>query len=347
MRRTVLPVLLLVAVASPAFAWNVTGHEIAAAEAYDLLIKEHPETVAKIAALLKQHPLYDKMMADKLDAVPAESRDKWLMMVAARWPDDVRRGPAGYSHPTWHYVDFPITPPGDVTVGPQPEPPNAITSLEAQTGVLKGDNPAADKSVAICWILHLVGDIHQPLHCVSLYSRQHPKGDKGGNDTFVRFGDKRTINLHQVWDETLGQDAKFKSCSSTAAELLARPEFAPDRLPEANDADPQHWAAESVDIAKRITYANMTIEGGTADAGQSLPDDYGKQAKAAAERRMVLAGYRLAERLQSALGDAPAATSTPAPAPAGPTPGGREYIGPRGGHYHIDANGKKIYDKKS
>jgi len=337
--------LLVLSVITPAFAWNVTGHEIVAAEAYDLLAKSHPETVVKIVELLKQHPLYDKMMASKLDAVPTEDRYKWLMMVAARWPDDVRRGPAGYSHPTWHYVDFPITPPGDLTVGPQPEPPNALTSLVGQLHVIKDDNPAADKAVAICWVLHLVGDIHQPLHCVSLYSRQHVKGDKGGNDTFVRFEDKRTINLHQLWDETLGQDAKFKACSNTAAELLARPEFAQDKLPELkDDPQPSNWVAESVDIAKRIAYAGMTIDGGTADAGQVLPNDYGKQAKATAERRMVLAGYRLAEQLQLALSSDGGEGGGVKPPPASPTPG-KEYVGPRGGHYHIGPNGKKVYDK--
>jgi len=103
-------------------------------------------------------------------------------MAAARFPDDMkaRAGIHGYNHPTWYYIDNPITPKGDPTTGPQPEPPNAMMSLAGRFGVLKRDNPAADKAVAICWVLHLVGDIHQPPHSVQLYRREHPKGNRGG-----------------------------------------------------------------------------------------------------------------------------------------------------------------------
>jgi len=44
-----------------------------------------------------------------------------------------------------------------------------------------------EKEIYLTWLLHLIGDIHQPLHCTAVFSEQFPNGDKGGNDAFVRI----------------------------------------------------------------------------------------------------------------------------------------------------------------
>src|ERR1700712_4016068 len=77
--------------ASNAHAWNKPGHMISGAIAYDVLKKEDPKALAKALALLRQHPQYKDIIAGRLEAVPAEDRDRYLFMVAARWPDDIRK----------------------------------------------------------------------------------------------------------------------------------------------------------------------------------------------------------------------------------------------------------------
>ena len=44
-----------------------------------------------------------------------------------------------------------------------------------------------EKAIYLTWLMHLVGDIHQPLHCTAVFREQFPNGDKGGNDAFVRI----------------------------------------------------------------------------------------------------------------------------------------------------------------
>lgn len=92
-------------------------------------------------------------------------------MIAVRWPDDVRRAKGGFSHPTWHYVDFPIAAKGENVTGKPPGKTNAIITLVDQAGVLKSsDASRAAKAISVCGVTHLVGDLHQPLHCPSLYT---------------------------------------------------------------------------------------------------------------------------------------------------------------------------------
>ena len=68
--------------------------------------------------LLRQHPQYGDHFAPKLEAVPADARDRYLFMLAAPWPDDVRRNKQ-YHHGSWHYVNLPYSP-GGQAVRPTP-----------------------------------------------------------------------------------------------------------------------------------------------------------------------------------------------------------------------------------
>ena len=59
------------------------------------------------------------------------------------------------------------------------------------------------------WLSHLIGDIHPPVHAVTLFSREYPKGDEGGTETCVRVAQGRAaLSLHQLWDELLTSSNK-------------------------------------------------------------------------------------------------------------------------------------------
>ena len=98
-----------------------------------------------------------------------------------------------------------------------------ITSLFVTHDQVEQDQPAPgdllfgqEKAIHLCWVMHLVGDIHQPLHCVSLYCEQFPNGDHGGNDSLYRLGGKRIIKLHPFWDELLGKGVTLSSAQKSA-----------------------------------------------------------------------------------------------------------------------------------
>ncbi len=136
-----------------------------AAIAYDVLAQENPQALAKAVELLKQHPQYESRWARRLEQVDPADRDQALFMMAARWPDDIRSDP-DYDHPVWHYIDYPYKPPGQPDVGRD----RAAAGAEYRNGfrenmdVFKGTGTNSDKAVALCWVFHLIGDSHQPLH---------------------------------------------------------------------------------------------------------------------------------------------------------------------------------------
>lgn len=306
MRRTLFLMtvasLLLLGRAGSATAWNRAGHMVSGAIAYDILQKERPEIILKVVALLKQHPDYESYWAGKLNGAPEELRDKYLFMLAARWADDVRDKPA--DHPLWHYINLPFKPagqPASVHTKPRSEE-NILRAYREQNAKLSQEIPPADKAVALAWVFHLIGDAHQPLHTTTLFTTQWPDGDRGGNLFFVRVReDSAVINLHQLWDGlVLGSQAPT-SVRNRATELLGRPEFARGRLAELQEKSFDRWVeCESFELAKDVAYQEGQLAGKPeADGAPTLPDEYTRKAKAVADRRTVVAGYRLADLLKS------------------------------------------------
>ena len=78
---------------------------------------------------------------------------------------------------------------------------NSVQALRGNLLIWHDESASnANRAVALCWILHIVGDMHQPLHNVALFSKPYfPNGDRGGNDISVLEGDQ-TKNLHWWWD---------------------------------------------------------------------------------------------------------------------------------------------------
>jgi hypothetical protein len=276
--------------------------------AYQILQKESPQTVAQVVALLKTHPDFKKHWEKDLSAVPAEEHAVRLFMKAARWADDIRGQPE-YDHPKWHYVNFPFKPagqPGSV----RPAPPDRESILEGfrlNRKVAQGQGKPADRAVALCWLFHLVGDVHQPLHTTSLFTTAYPEGDRGGNLLFVRTKEGGLpVNLHALWDGLILGSENRGEARKEAARLLAQCEFARARLAELKETEFGKWAqAESLPLARQVVYQAGKLRGSTNPASAPvLPEGYLQKAKAVAERRLVLAGYRLADLLKETVAKA-------------------------------------------
>jgi hypothetical protein len=205
----------------PAVAWNATGHKATAEIAYGLMLPEQQENVARI---LRAHPRFaddfETHMPAGVAAASEAEQASWIFGQASIWPDFLRGldedDRALYNRSSWHYINVPIyleekdeaALKGQLehNMSMQFSPPlrqnlNVVQALRGNLLVWNDSNSThAEKAVALCWILHLVGDLHQPLHSVALFSRAYyPEGDRGGNSIRVSW-DPEPINLHSAWD---------------------------------------------------------------------------------------------------------------------------------------------------
>jgi S1/P1 Nuclease len=161
---------------------------LSAAIAYQILRQENPPTIEKVKAVLEKHPWYANQWQARLQDVPVADHGLVLFMQAARWADDIRAQDKAQHRPPWHYINIPFKPegqPASVQIR-EPEPVNILTALAENESLLKNEKDAERKAIALAWLFHLVGDIHQPLHTAQLFTVEYPKGDRGGNEICVR-----------------------------------------------------------------------------------------------------------------------------------------------------------------
>lgn len=278
-----------------AAAWSGAGHQVIAAEAYSQLPAKFQR---KVTELLKAHPDYAKWEEAYAAAGTNMDLPTFIFMRSSTWPDEIRRHDNPYDHPQWHYVDYPLRPPA-FPLEPRPAPTNDIVWGLGQCEQILSDTkaPAVDRAAYLSWLIHLVGDIHQPLHCSSMFNRTCPDGDRGGNDFYVKPA-SRGIKLHSLWDGLLGTSGKPQAHLNYARRLQAeQPRRSLKEIAKART--PESWSLESRAIAIEKAYLDGALNGSSkAETAPSLPDSYTKAAKATAETRAALAGYRLADEIK-------------------------------------------------
>jgi len=288
-------------------AWNETGHRIIAAIAYDHLTTQ---ARARVDGLLRRHPDYESIFVKDAPA-DAAGRARAAFLVASYWPDAIRNDARFYDesrgdvrptalqagfpdmgrHGAWHYVDFNFS--EDGTVIPPLDSPNALGELGRWIGVVGTNNALAVYSLP--WLIHVAGDVHNPLHTVSRYSRALPKGDRGGNDVWVRpQGSSAGVNLHSYWDGLGGSDARPAYVDRMAAEV------AKQSAGVVADAHPETWVVEAFYYARSVAY-RFGQGSGSKEQPITLTRAYEASAKALVRERLSTAGMRLAAVLNGAL----------------------------------------------
>jgi S1/P1 Nuclease len=167
-----LVLLALALLPLPASAWNIPGHMLSGIIAYQVLQQENPQTIEKVKAVLEKHPSYVNQWQARLQDAPAAERDMVLFMQAARWPDDIRMRDRQHHRGPWHYINFPFKPNGqpDSVQTRDPEQVNILTALAENESVVKNESDGKRRAIALAWLFHLVGDIHQPLHTAQLFT---------------------------------------------------------------------------------------------------------------------------------------------------------------------------------
>ncbi len=273
---------------------------VTGAIAYARLQEEDPAALARVLELLRQHPHYEALLRAPEDWRLDADDDLALFMWAARWADDVRSEPFDdYSEGWWHYVNY------HYRDGRLTEPGNNDGRLlwalnENHRGLAQGD--AEDRAVALTWMFHLVGDVHQPLHTIANHAPAHPDGDRGGNLFHIRVSENSdTINMHRLWDGLVIGTDRFTAVRQRGIDLRHRPGLTPPELErEAMDLDFESWARDGAQLAADYAYRGGTLRSGTREKGMVLPADYNDTVQPLAEKRATPAGYRLARILGAA-----------------------------------------------
>ncbi|HJT33674.1 MAG TPA: S1/P1 nuclease [Pirellulales bacterium] len=316
------PVVLCVCVLSlpaRAFAWNHTGHMAVAMLAYRQLTRQERGAAQ---AMLRAHPHYDRYLAAER---PREfSEEQWVFLRAATWPDWVRGSRRHtehdlrpYHHAAWHYINKPYVPRADAGSFTHaeltPPKPNAVTVLDESARIVAGRGLAEEKAIRLCWIIHLVGDLHQPLHCAALVSRRFPPphGDDGGNRLAIR-PHKHPERMHTYWDRLLGTSTQAKAINRLAERIedsAARDAQLAEQLRSHTTFD--SWADEGLQAAIEYAYLDgrlplvdyHEVERGTIAASEvpTLPAGYAAEIRAVARHQAALAGRRLATLLAELL----------------------------------------------
>jgi S1/P1 Nuclease len=315
LRRAMVALLALNLLAAPqARAWNSIGHMAVGYIAYQQLT---PAAKARVKTLLAMNPDYSLWMSYIPAGTPADQTDLYIFMMAATWPDEIKLAGSGYTadgpndgnsppsdatqanlnvgytdktmHKYWHFINTPFA------VGSLPLPavpvPNAQTQIEAFRTVLASTASDGLKSYDLAWIEHLVGDIHQPLHCTTRITAGMPKGDAGGNDVTTN----PPPELHAYWDDLLGMgNTSNYSAAVTAAKALPAASSTP-----AADTNVADWVAESFALAQSTAYKNPPV--GPALGPYTLTSAYHTAALTVAQQQIALAGARLAKLLNDNL----------------------------------------------
>src|SRR5258707_10786824 len=164
--KTLVMILCVLLLHLNALAWSSAGHQVIAAEAYRQL---SPALKSKVTEILKAHPDYEKWKESFTSESPNLDLATYIFMRSSTWPDEIRRHGNQYDHPKWHYVDYPLKPPA-FPIEPHPEPTDDILFGLQQCEKTLADPKASaeERAVYLSWLIHLIGDLHQPLHCSSL-----------------------------------------------------------------------------------------------------------------------------------------------------------------------------------
>jgi hypothetical protein len=267
-----------------ALAWGDEGHEIVALIAQANL---DPTVLKKVNALL----------AADIDDLTAHD-----IASAATWADKYRINHRETA--AWHFVDIELSDPNldracfghPAVPSGQPAsagPANDCVVDKVQEFADELSNPATapeEQIVALKFLLHFVGDMHQPLHAAD-------NNDQGGNQKKVSAAGQHPGNLHHFWDavfvEQLGPNAKV-----IASDLITH--ISKDDVRTWSQGTPADWAMDSFQIAKNDAYGQLPQP--SSKGVYRLDDDYMANATQEVANQLSKAGVRLAFILNNALG---------------------------------------------
>ena len=284
--------------AGQAMAWDPIGHMLVCQSAYDQLTPAAKTAVER-----------------SLEAFNTKNHTNYTFVTVGCWMDDIRGTHKEYA--PWHFIDLPYNRDGEPF--PVAWQVNALWGIRHCAAIIKGErtDSKVDKDQALVMLMHLVGDIHQPLHTINR------DGDAGGNKVVVpniedamveAFPNRR--NLHYFWDSSYRREMKNGKVVETLAEPPSLPSdpakghanalplvveqaarlgkgYQPEKFPATGT--PEEWVRES--HAQGYDNVYQILPGGDGANPATLDQAYVDNARALAEQKLVQGGRRLAALL--------------------------------------------------
>jgi osmotically-inducible protein OsmY len=302
------------ALTNTAFAWDDAGHKLTGYIAWQQMT---PQARAAAIKILRSAPEDSHLSVFYMqDSRSEAARQLELFMIATTWADIVRNREfknryEKYHKSNWHYADtFWRQENGKPVILPHPEGVEggkAVEKLFEFEKVLK-DAAASDedKAIALAWVLHLGGDIHQPLHTSARITDLEPKGDQGGNLFLLTPQEtprNQQVNLHWFWDSIVMRNVPRENdlCDSNylvpiAQQMMEKHPFSTmqNRL-KLGQFD--EWQQDSFKIAINELFPATLIR------FQTPTDAYKNRAYQISQEQIALAGYRMGTMLNQIFGE--------------------------------------------
>src|SRR5262249_29494498 len=264
---------------SPVWGWGPEGHDVVA-----LVAEQHLSSKARnaIAELIGSRSIGERRIANWADLIKRSS------YYNKKYPKNA----------TWHYIDLPLGVETDKVEDYCQNHNCVIDAVKRFQNVLQDpDGSELQRKEALFFLVHFIGDLHQPLHCAML------NGDYGGNkrrvilpgedeDTFHRN------NLHRVWDSDLVEAAGE---GLTEADFAARlsAQVTPEMRRQWSSGDVKAWVLESNRIAKENAYQGISGDDGMEGKPIVLSAEYMQTNQTVVRGQLQKAGIRLAKILNA------------------------------------------------
>lgn len=307
--RHFIPLVTLLAAAMPVFAWHDEGHKLTAYIAWQRMTPQARETAVRI---LRAAPEDSQIAAlySIYGFQPVDVKKMEFFVWMPTWADAIRERSfpvryRKYHHSNWHYYDtFWRSDNGKVSfVTVTEEGGQALPQLKASERTLRDPKSSdADKAVALAWFLHLAGDLTQPLHNSARVTDREPKGDQGGN-LFLLTPEatprESQYNLHSFWDGITIRSVPLKAgqceldyLSELGGRMIRKYSYQ-DFGARLHIGNYEGWHKEGLDLAINAVF--------TPDLKRSVmpSSKYQKAAFELSQRQITLAGYRIADTLNS------------------------------------------------
>ena len=314
------------------FAWDHPAHMATAAVAFMEIEQSNPELADKLDLLFMAHPDASAFWVAAGDSRGRE-RSSRMFIEGARWADDTKG--SIFDRPTWHTARWPIVlkdAPEEAKVAAsarkgQPAG-QAIEALVMNYAMLaSADTNPSERASALAWLLHLVGDIHQPLHVSDQYSKEFPAGNGAGTLEYVMdpIGGI-PMPLHLLWDSNIYRSTELDAVEKAARSLVKK--YPRSKFPELTGLegpqDFEKWARESYQVAVDFAYGYgiETVSDPEKDLdpdkavkkmvayvvhgippleeAPEVPAEYWEKLQQVAQMRIALAGYRIADLVLAA-----------------------------------------------